>query len=373
MNIVNARVLRYALLLSGCCSLLAALGSGCNKSGKTEEKGAGVIIGKSCKSIADMAPDDVIVAVNGVALTKRAHDELLDRMEGTYRAANPKRSIADLKSFRGMKERYLVDEFVVKEVLIQEARRRGLTPSAEDLAAVQGSLEKRAKLEGKTAEQYLRSLGAASAERMRQDISEQALIRALRRAEFGDRLQVTESDLQATRERIARYNQMCEATNALVKARAAAVCARLKKGEDFAAVAREVSEERKTAEKGGFWGEFSRAEIEDKAVREAAFSLPVGGVSEPLDTEEGLVIIKVLERSGSDSLAAASSATVKLGRIFFQLGEFKEVPADDQLRKELERVRLEELQRDFVPALIAKTRVEFPNGRTNLLAKAKSR
>lgn len=373
MNLVNVRALRQALLLSGCCSFLAVLGSGCGKSEKTSGKGTGIIVGASSKTIAEMAPADVIVSVDGVPLTKRAHEEILDRMEATFRAANAKGSIAELKSFRSMKERTLVDEFVVKEVLLQEARRRGLKASAEDVAAVGEALGRRAKLEGKTPEKYLQSMEPASADRIRRELAEQALIRALRRAQFGDRLQITDADLQETRARIARYNQMCEATNALVKARAESVCARLKSGEDFAAVSREVSEDRKTAEKGGLWGDFSRAEIEDKALREAAFSLPVGAVSEPFDTEEGLVIIKVLGRSGNDSLAAASSATVKLGRIFLQLGEFRQAPDDSQLRKELEVRRLEELQRDFIPALIAKSRVEFPNGRTNLLAKAKSR
>jgi len=101
--------------------------------------------------------------------------------------------------------------------------------------------------------------------------------------------------------------------------------------------------------------------------------LPVGAVSEPFDTDEGLVIIKVLEREGVDSIAATSPATVKVARIFFQLGEFREVLSDAKLRSVLERERLTGVQRDWLPTLIAKMRVEFPNGRTNLLAKARSK
>ena len=202
---------------------------------------------------------------------------------------------------------------------------------------------------------------------------DQALIQTLRQVEFGDRLHITDADLQEARDRVSRYNEMCEATNALVKARADAVCERLRKGEDFSVVAKEVSEEEEAAEQGGFWGEFTREDIEDEAVRNAAFSLPVGAVSEPFDTDEGLVTIKVLEREGVDSIAATSPATVKVARIFFQLGEFREVLSDAKLRSVLERERLTEVQRDWLPTLIAKMRVEFPNGRTNLLAKARSK
>lgn len=367
------KTLARTLFLSGCCCLLlAALGSGCKKK-DPEVQAAGIIVGSSCKTIEEMEPDDVIVAVNGVALTRRAYDGMLDRMVDTYGKARPSSTLADLKNYRASRERLLIDEFVTKEVLVQEARRRGLTPSAQDLAVIEGMMAKRAKLEGKTTAQYLKSLDPAVAERMRKDMMDQALIRTLRQAEFGDRLRVTAAELQEARDRVSRYNGICEATNALVKARADAVCARLRKGEDFSVVAKEVSEERETAEQGGFWGEFTREEIEDETLRSAAFSLPVGAVSEPFDTSEGLVIIKVLERKGVDSVAATSSAKVKVGRILFQLAEFREVLDDAKLRNALERERLTEVQRDWFPTLLAKMRVEFPNGRTNLMAKARSR
>jgi len=365
-------VAKPLLLIACCCLMLAALGAGCKKK-DPEAKAAGIIVGTSNKTIEEMAPDDVIVSVNGVALTRRAYDGLLDRMVDTYGKARPRSTLADLKSYRQSRARLLVDEFVAKEVLVQEAKRRGLTPSTQDLAVIEGMIAKRAKLEGKTTGQYLESLDPASAERTRQDMIDQALIRTLRQAEFGDRLLVTEADLQKARDRVSRYNGMCEATNALVKARADAVCGRLRKGEDFSVVAKEVSEEQETAEQGGFWGEFTREEIEDEAVRHAAFSLPVGAVSEPFDTDEGLVIIKVLEREGVDSIAAASPAKVKAARIFFRLAEFREALNDAELRSLLERERLAEVQRDWLPALIASMRVEFPNGRTNLMAQAGAR
>ncbi len=178
-----------------------------------------------------------------------------------------------------------------------------------------------------------------------------------------DRLKITEADMQEARDRFSRFNQMCEQTNALVKARGAAIFERLKKGEDFISVAVDASEHEE--EEPGVWGEFSREEIDDPAVRNAAFTLPVGGVSEPIDTEEGLVIIKVLARSGFDSPLAVQPSKVKLGRIILRLAELRPVPRDEELRKVLERSRLESLQKEWLKELQQKVRIEFPHG-TNL-------
>ena len=120
---------------------------------------------------------------------------------------------------------------------------------------------------------------------------------------------------------------------------------------------------------GGYWGEFVRGEIDDAAVRSAAFTLPVGAVSDPIDTEEGLVIIKVIERKGVDSPIAKASATVKLGRIVLRLGESKTLADEATLRKELERNRLEQMQSGWFASLRQQARIEYPNG-TNFWKKA---
>ena len=67
--------------------------------------------------------------------------------------------------------------------------------------------------------------------------------------------------------------------------------ARLDKGEDFAAVAKEMSDD-VTKSKGGSLGEFSRG-VMVKAFDDMAFSLPVGQVSKPVKTKYGYHLILV--------------------------------------------------------------------------------
>jgi parvulin-like peptidyl-prolyl isomerase len=66
-------------------------------------------------------------------------------------------------------------------------------------------------------------------------------------------------------------------------------------GEDFATVARELSTDEATAANGGELGWFTREEMA-APFAEAAFSLEPGAISEPVETEFGWHVIKVLER-----------------------------------------------------------------------------
>lgn len=66
---------------------------------------------------------------------------------------------------------------------------------------------------------------------------------------------------------------------------------RLKKGESFANLAREISIDRGSAKKGGDLGLFGRG-LMVKAFEEAAFRLKKGEISQPVKTEFGYHIIK---------------------------------------------------------------------------------
>ncbi|MGI8782925.1 MAG: peptidylprolyl isomerase [Acidobacteriota bacterium] len=79
-----------------------------------------------------------------------------------------------------------------------------------------------------------------------------------------------------------------------VRKRADAALARLKAGEDFAAVATALSEGA-TATKGGDIGNFKKGTMEP-ALDQPAFTLKQGEITDVLDTQFGLVILKVTER-----------------------------------------------------------------------------
>jgi peptidyl-prolyl cis-trans isomerase D len=81
---------------------------------------------------------------------------------------------------------------------------------------------------------------------------------------------------------------------AAAESKAKAALERLRQGEDFAALAKELSDDPGSAGQGGDLGWFERG-VMVKEFEDAAFSLPVGQVSEPVRSPFGLHLIEVTE------------------------------------------------------------------------------
>ena len=80
-----------------------------------------------------------------------------------------------------------------------------------------------------------------------------------------------------------------------IRANAEKVLGRVKSGEDFAALAREYSEDPGSASQGGYLGPFQRGQMVAE-FEQAAFTLEPGTISELVKTSYGYHIIKVLTR-----------------------------------------------------------------------------
>lgn len=124
--------------------------------------------------------------------------------------------------------------------------------------------------------------------------------RALRDAYFDARIRNAVSEEAAKKiydEKIGgvKPEQEVHARHILVatEAEAKEVAERLKKGEDFATVAKEKSKD--TNAEGGDLGFFARGQML-KPFEDAAFALDVGKISDPVQTQFGWHIIKVEEK-----------------------------------------------------------------------------
>jgi peptidyl-prolyl cis-trans isomerase D len=80
----------------------------------------------------------------------------------------------------------------------------------------------------------------------------------------------------------------------LAQAKAKAALERLRAGEDFAALAKELSDDPGSAAQGGDLGWFERG-VMVKPFEDAAFSLPTGQVSEPVRSPFGLHLVEVTD------------------------------------------------------------------------------
>ncbi len=73
---------------------------------------------------------------------------------------------------------------------------------------------------------------------------------------------------------------------------------RLKKGEDFAKIASEVSLDKASAKSGGDLGNFKRGEMKPE-LEDVAFRMKKGEISMPVKLKDGIHIIKVTDAKGS--------------------------------------------------------------------------
>ena len=87
--------------------------------------------------------------------------------------------------------------------------------------------------------------------------------------------------------------------------------ARVKKGEDFAKIAKEVSQDAGSAGKGGQLADFSRGQM-TPAFEQAAFALKPGEISDVVETPFGFHIIQLHERLPSQRMTfEAAKASIK--------------------------------------------------------------
>ena len=131
--------------------------------------------------------------------------------------------------------------------------------------------------------------GSGLTEAEYKDIVEAALLRGRMEEYVGEQVPTTELHIHA---RHILLDTEAEARVALQQ---------LKDGEDFATLATEVSTDTVTAESGGDLGWIPKGEM-DTAFDDVAFSLPVGEISDVVETYSGFEIILVEERDENREL-----------------------------------------------------------------------
>lgn len=198
---------------------------------------------------------------------------------------------------------------VEQKLLAQEARRLGLAPDADRVAAVLAAMVEQAG--GRAALDAGLARGGTSYERLAESVREVDLTKVYIDRQVRPRVTVSEEEV------VAAYQQHPErltlpervhlrqilitvpadgapAAVEAARASAAAARARVAAGEDFATVAREVSEG-PSAPRGGDLGVLS-ADRMPEPLAAAAFSLQVGAISDPVRTPQGFHVIQVSER-----------------------------------------------------------------------------
>jgi peptidyl-prolyl cis-trans isomerase SurA len=220
------------------------------------------------------------------------------------------RQIADVQSARVTPDRievYLRDnnrrilQDAIDEVLIlQRGAEIGIRLRPEYIAEVIEGIKKENNItDDAELRRQLRREGV-TLEALKRNIERSIVRRQVLSRELEGRTQVT--DVEARKEYEAHKAEYAKSASVqlqeiLVKDEALAkeLAARARQGEEFPALARQYSVAPSKAG-GGELGRLNKGEM-NAQLEAAAFALPVGGISEPLRTDQGWRIIKVMEKS----------------------------------------------------------------------------
>ncbi len=224
--------------------------------------------------VSNVAPDAVVLTIGARKITRAQFDELLAALAQNGR---PAVTPAD--------KRKVAEQYGELEALAQEARSRKLdeSPEIKEMMSIQmdnvlaSSLAKKIAEETQLTDPDLRAYYDAHKNEFEEAQGSHILIRFR-----GSRVPLKPNEKDLTE------------PEALAKAQE--IRGKIVAGGDFAALAKAESDDAGSATKGGELGAFRHGQMV-KPFDEAAFSLPVGQVSEPVRTDFGYHIIKITSRT----------------------------------------------------------------------------
>lgn len=173
---------------------------------------------------------------------------------------------------------------------------------------------------------------------------------------------VTSNQIINAQNRIKWSNEISEATNALVYATASNVYARIKKGEDFFQLAKEFDQLPVHGDPGE-WGRITASWYsDDAAFLKLLKETPIGGITPPVEADEGLLIVKVLSKKSLEK-DGNKEDYYDLQRIYFKLPIFYKEESYEDTKKNIHKAKCEKLAREIIDKAIKDVKVVYPNGK----------
>jgi len=251
-------------------------------------------------------PTDKAAVVNGTVITQAELDSQMKIVIDRLRASGRLPDVSQLDQIRSQ----VLENLIARELLYQESQKKGIKISEEEvnkqLINVKAQFPNEAEFNNAMIRMNLTE--ASIKEKLQRDLALKKLIED----EVAPKVTVSDSDIRAFYENnpeTFKQPERVKASHILIKVDPKAdasqkaeaqkkidlVQAKLQKGEDFGALAKEYSEG-PTGPKGGDLGYFTRGQMV-KPFEEAAFAMKPGEVSGMVETRFGYHLIKVTDKT----------------------------------------------------------------------------
>jgi parvulin-like peptidyl-prolyl isomerase len=260
---------------------------------------AGVAQGRVVEKVAAVVGDSVIL---GSEVEEKAAPLLAEATQIT----DPGKRNARASALRHEVLERLIDD----ELILQQAGELKLTISNEQIDSSIEEIKRQNSIDDKQLREALKGQGMSMAT-YRADIKRQLLRFRVINIAVGSRVSVSDEDIKTYYERHMKTgsNTQVRASHIFVsipegadaaavaekQAQAQRVLERARKGEDFAKLARELSDDPATRGEGGDLGFFGK-DMLPKPIEEMVFAMNVGDIRGPVRADRGFHVIKLVDR-----------------------------------------------------------------------------
>ncbi len=260
--------------------------------------------------------EDVVARINDQVITRTEYER--SQLQLVEEAKQEKWSSSELDG----KEHDLLRDMIDQQLLLSKGKELGITGDTETIRQLD-EIRKRANLPDLESLEKAAAEQGVSYEDFKSNIRNQVITQQVVRDEVGRRIggSMTPTAEQAYYQAhlkdfeqpeqvhlseilVATPENASDAQIAAAQAKADGLEAKLKSGTAFAELAKSSSGG-PTASAGGDLGDFKRGALGSDVLENATFPLPVGGVTAPIRTRQGFVILKV------DSHLAAGTAPLQ--------------------------------------------------------------
>lgn len=247
--------------------------------------------------------EGVVATVNDKTITQEQFDETLQSykmmVESQYGEGSWDTEISAGQTMGSYYESSLLDNMILELLMIEAAEKEGITMTDADLQTQMDEF----KAYFDTDEEYKTFLEekAMTEEYLKESLKKEFLINNYLAVKI-ENLQPTDDELKTIFDDL-KMNQQVRARHILVNTEdeAKAVIDRLNKGEKFEDLAKELSVDTASGANGGDLDYFSYTDMV-QPFSDAAFSMEIGDVSEPVKSDFGYHIIEVTDKTVDDSV-----------------------------------------------------------------------
>lgn len=341
------RTRRYPWIPLCACLVSALLLGGCARDADVADDGT---------ALSRLRPSDVVVSIDGTALTKSALLARVGTMDALRRHRRPNVKVKDETANRLALCRAYVPVFIEQVLLEAWAKRENVEISPTTLKTYERRAFRNLRTKADKAFDDLFKVPGVDADELRGQVRGEAL----RQVVSDVLVSRTPTNLPpnfAQRElaEMRAYNEMMTQTNALIYARATNVWIQLKNGADFVATARQFTEIPEEVTDNGEWGTLDDQFLrDDPALLAAVKNLKPGAFTPPMEGDNGLMIAKLN--------GVTDDGAYELSRIFFRLPLMIDYPAPEELVSTAKRTHAKNIFNDLLNRLKKTADVKYPHG-----------